>query len=83
MNTNLAHFIGLGTVGGMGLGIGLGIMILLLWSTFWKGLALWHSAKNSLPYWFVAFLFINTAGILEIIFLFAVLKLRFEDLLKK
>jgi methionyl-tRNA synthetase len=42
---------------------------ILIWSIFWKGLALWHSARNKQKYWFVALLIINTIGILEIIFL--------------
>ena len=42
---------------------------ILIWSIFWKGLALWHSARNKQKYWFVALLVINTIGILEIIFL--------------
>lgn len=57
--------------------------LLAIWSIFWTGLALWHSAKQHQPYWFVAFLFIHTAGILEIIYLFGILKLKFADLLKK
>ncbi len=44
-------------------------LVLLLWVIFWKGLALWHSARNSQTYWFIALLIINTAGILEIIYL--------------
>ena len=42
---------------------------ILIWSIFWKGLALWHSARNKQRYWFVALLVINTIGIFEIIFL--------------
>jgi len=41
----------------------------LIWSIFWKGLALWHSARNKQKYWFIFLLVINTVGILEIIFL--------------
>jgi methionyl-tRNA synthetase len=41
----------------------------LLWSTLWKGLALWHAARRSEKWWFVALLIINTVGILEIIYL--------------
>jgi hypothetical protein len=42
---------------------------LLVWSLFWKGLALWRSARNGQKYWFVAILVVNTVGILEIIYL--------------
>ncbi len=45
------------------------LLVLALWSLFWKGLALWKSAKNNQKYWFVALLIISGAGILEIIYL--------------
>lgn len=54
--------------------------IIIIWSLFWKGLALWHSAKREKGWWFVILLTVNTMGILEIIFLFAVLKLKFSKL---
>lgn len=44
--------------------------ILFLWSIFWKGLALWRAAKNNQIYWFIAFLLIQSVGILEIVYLF-------------
>lgn len=49
---------------------GTGFGLLLIWSLFWKGLALWKSARNDQRYWFIALLFINTAGILELLYLF-------------
>lgn len=42
---------------------------ILVWSLFWKGLALWRAGRNNQPYWFVALLIINTLGILEIAYL--------------
>jgi methionyl-tRNA synthetase len=45
------------------------LSVILLWSVFWKGLALWHSARNKQKYWFVALLVVNTIGFLEILFL--------------
>lgn len=57
--------------------------LLVIWSLVWKGLALWHSARKGQNWWFVILLVVNTAGILEIIYLFAVLKIKFGDLLKK
>jgi hypothetical protein len=47
---------------------------LLIWSTIWKGFALWISAKENKMYWFVPILVLNTLGILEIIYIFAVSK---------
>lgn len=49
---------------------GTGFGLLLIWTLFWKGLALWKSARNDQRYWFVALLLLNTAGILEILYLF-------------
>ncbi len=59
------------------------VFILAIWSVFWKGLALWHSAGRREPWWFVILLVVNTAGILEIIYLFAVAKLKFSELFSK
>ncbi|MBP8820086.1 MAG: hypothetical protein KBG91_06640 [Syntrophomonadaceae bacterium] len=44
---------------------------LLIWSIFWKGLALWRSARMNHKGWFIALLVINTVGIFEIIYLVA------------
>ncbi len=51
--------------------------LIVLWSLFWTGLALWHSAKRGQSVWFLVFLFIHSLGFLEIIYLFFVLKLKF------
>ena len=56
------------------------IILVMLWSVFWKGLALWHSARRGQPWWFVIMLVVNTAGILEIIYLFGIAKLKFDEL---
>ena len=45
---------------------------LIVWSTIWKGLALWRASKSNSTAWFVVFMIINTAGILEIIYLYLV-----------
>jgi len=42
---------------------------LVFWSLIWKALALWHSARNNQLAWYIVLIFINTAGILEIIYL--------------
>ena len=60
-----------------------GISLILLWSIIWKGLALWHSAKRSQPWWFAILLVVNTLGLLEIVYLFGVAKLKFSELFKK
>jgi len=57
--------------------------LLLIWSIFWKGLALWHAGRRGQPWWFVILLIVNTAGILEIIYLFLVIKLKARELFSK
>lgn len=45
------------------------LVIFLLWTLFWTGLALWRAAGNNQRNWFIALLVLNTAGLLEIIYL--------------
>ena len=59
------------------------ISIVLVWSLFWKGLALWHASRRKQPWWFVIILLVNTMGILEIVYLFGVAKLKFNQLFDK
>jgi len=56
------------------------IIAAILWAVVWKGLALWHSARRGQYWWFLILLVVNTLGILEIIYLFAVTKVKFADL---
>lgn len=49
---------------------GAGLLVpLAIWSLFWSGLALWYAARRGEKWWFIIFLLIHTAGILEIIYL--------------
>ena len=59
------------------------LLLLVIWSLVLKGLGLWHSAKRGQPWWFVVILVVNTAGILELIYLFGVLRLKFSELFRK
>jgi hypothetical protein len=61
---------------------GLITLLVLFWSLVWKGWALWEAARNKSKIWFMALLVINTMGILEIIYLFA-LAANFRDNRKK
>lgn len=54
--------------------------LIVLWSLFWKGLALWHAAKRGQKVWFIVLLVVNTLGILEIVYLFWILKIKREEL---
>ena len=56
---------------------------LLIWTLFWKGLALWHSARKGSSVWFVIILLVNTLGILEIVYLMMTGKLNTSALFKK
>ncbi len=53
-----------------GLPITIGFVILIIWSTIWKGLALWKASKNNSLKWFVVLLVVNTVGILEILYIY-------------
>jgi hypothetical protein len=46
--------------------------LLIVWTFAWKGLALWKAAGLHQKKWFIAMLILNTAGILEIIYLYFV-----------
>ncbi|MEW6026704.1 MAG: DUF5652 family protein [Planctomycetota bacterium] len=45
------------------------IIILVIWSAVWKGIALWKCGRNNQLGWFIVLFLINTAGILEIVYL--------------
>lgn len=56
------------------------LALVTIWTLFWKGMGLWHSGRRHQPVWFVVMLLVNTLGILEILYLFFVLKLKFSQL---
>lgn len=59
---------GFNILGGMMFG---GFMLLLVaWTLYWKYQSLWYAAKHDHKWWFIALLIINTAGILEILYLY-------------
>jgi len=45
------------------------LIALIVWSLIWKYIALWKCGRNKQLGWFIALAIINTAGILEIIYL--------------
>ena len=63
------------------------LIAISLWSLIWKGFALWRSARLSQQNWFIAILFLNSAGILEIAYLFWFAKEKitfdFSDIMKR
>ncbi len=46
------------------------IIVLIIWSTPWKGMALWRSARNGQAGWFIILLIFNTMAILDILYIF-------------
>lgn len=45
-------------------------LALFAWVMVWKGLALWKAAHKEQKWWFIAFLLINTLGVLEILYIY-------------
>jgi hypothetical protein len=82
LNTGLNNFLSTGA-GEPFPGFNILLVVLVLWSILWKSLALWHSARQGRPYWFVAFIILNTIGVLELVFLFGILRLKFNQLFSR
>ncbi|HVX90084.1 MAG TPA: DUF5652 family protein [Candidatus Paceibacterota bacterium] len=65
-----AGMFGFGQFGALfGAGFAVFLLVALIWTLLWKGLALWHAARSGQWVWFIVFLIVNTAGILEIVYL--------------
>ena len=54
----------------LGMGFWFFLGAVAVWSLFWKGWALWRSARLGSKKWFVVLLVLNTVGILEILYLY-------------
>ena len=76
---NYSNFGDFGMMSAVAPAFGSLIILVVVWSLLWKGLALWRAAKRNDKWWFIAFLVINTLGILEIIYLFAVTGAKISD----
>lgn len=50
--------------------------ILIIWSLVWKIIALWKAAKKKQIVWFIVLVFINTLGILEILYIYVFSKMK-------
>lgn len=53
--------------------------LLVCWLLFWKAWAVWVAAQQKSKIWFFVLLFVNTAGILEILYIFHFYKARRVD----
>jgi hypothetical protein len=50
------------------------IIIFTIWTILWKVYSVWTAAKNGHKRWFIALLLLNTIGILDMIYIFKVVK---------
>jgi len=78
MHSLYGGYSGLGTslfFGGIGGTFGLILGITILLSLALKGYSLWFAAKRNEKWWFIILLIVNTLGILEIVYLSAVVKI--------
>lgn len=58
------------------------IIVVAIWTIFWKGAALWHAARKNNQKWFYILLIFNSLGILEIIYLYGIAKVKTNKLFK-
>jgi len=42
---------------------------LVIWEIVWKVIAMWRSARNNHPAWFICIAILNTLGVLSIIYI--------------
>lgn len=56
------------------------LVLLMLWTLPWKGVALYKAARNKSKWWFVILLIVNTAGILEILYIFIFSKRKSKEI---
>lgn len=54
------------------------LILIVLWTIPWKGYALWKAARATDKWWFIALLLVNTAGLIEIFYIFLINKRKKE-----
>ena len=50
------------------------VFFVVVWTLAWKGWALWLAARRHEKVWFIVLLFLNTAGIVEIVYIVLIAK---------
>lgn len=55
----------------------------IIWSLFWKLIALWRSARKDSLAWFIALGLLSTVGILPILYIFLFSNMKFSKPVKK
>ena len=58
------------------------LIVLVIWTSVWKGWALWRAARNNSLPWFIVLLLVNTLGILEILYIYVFSKDKAPELMK-
>jgi hypothetical protein len=58
------------------------LLLVAIWTIPWKGYALWLAAKRNQKIWFIVILILNTIGILEIFYVFKIVKKSWVDVKK-
>ena len=48
------------------------LVVLAIWEAVWKGVGLWRAGVDRNLLWFVLMFVLNTAGVLEIVYIFAI-----------
>ena len=46
------------------------VIAMAVWTLCWKGFALWKAAGQKDKIWFIVLLFVNTLGLLDILYIF-------------
>jgi hypothetical protein len=59
------------------------VILIALWTIPWKVYAVWLAAKSRRPKWFVALVLLNTASILELIYVFKIEKKTWPEVKKE
>jgi len=54
------------------------LLALISWSIIWKYAALWKAGRNNQPVWFMLIFFLNTLGVLPILYILCFQKKRAE-----
>jgi hypothetical protein len=55
------------------------LIALFIWETIWKLIAFWRAGRNKQLGWFIVMAIINTAGLLEILYLLFFQKKRITE----
>lgn len=58
------------------------VLVALLWVLPWKGYALWTAADRKNKVWFIVLLILNTFAILEIFYLFFIVKKKPNEIIQ-